>query len=303
MSTDQIKTALDPRQPPDATIEQVTSRDGTRIGLLRLGDGPGLVLLHGSMQTARSHLHLARCLADAFTVYLPDRRGRGLSGPNRPEHGIRQEVEDLDAVLTATGAHFVFGVSASALVALEAARTLPAVHKIAVYEPALLTSRDQNAWLPRYDRQMAQGKIAAALVTSMKGLTLGPPILNLMPNPLLVLLTNLTMNSEDKKAGDGAATMRSLAPTLHYEGTLLAEMTGAAQRFSTVTADVLLLGGSNGLRLFRPGMNALEQALPHVRRVELPGLDHGGAADVSNTNRGAKPDVVAAELRRFFAQS
>ena len=52
-------------------------------------------------------------------------------------------------------------------------------------------------------------------------------------------------------------------------------MTGTAQRFGTVTADVLLLGGSKGLRLFMPGMNALEQALPHVRRVEFLRLDHG----------------------------
>ena len=96
--------------------------------------------------------------------------------------------------------------------------------------------------------------------------------------------------------------MRSLAPTLHCEGTLLAEMTGTAQRFGTVTADVLLLGGSKGLRLFMPGMNALEQALPHVRRVEFLRLDHGSEADVSNANRAGRPDVIAAELLRFFAR-
>lgn len=302
MNADKTKTDSHPSHTPDPTIDEVISRDGTRIGFLRLGHGPGLVLLHGSMETARSHLQLAGYLSDTFTVYLPDRRGRGLSGPPGPRHGIRQEVDDLDAVLTATGAHYVFGVSASGLVALEAARTLPAVHKIAVYEPALLTNVEQNAWLTRYDRQMSEGRVAAALVTSMKGLTLGPPILNVIPNPLLVLLTELAMRSEDKKAADGAATMRSLAPTLHCEGTLLAEMTGSAQRFGAVTADVLLLSGSKGLRLFLPGMTALERALPNVRRVEFPGLDHGGSADVSNANRGAKPDVVGAELRRFFAQ-
>lgn len=302
LSAYKTKTDSHPTQVPDPTIGEVTSRDGTRIGYLRLGHGPGLVLLHGSMETARSHLQLARHLSDTFTVYLPDRRGRGLSGPPGAEHGIRQEVEDLDAVLTATGAHYVFGVSASGLVALEAVRTLPAVNKIAVYEPALLTNPEQNAWLARYDRQMSEGRVAAALVTSMKGLTLGPPILNLMPIRLLVLLTKLAMRSEDKKAADGAPTMRSLAPTLHCEGTLLAEMTGSARQFGTVTEDVLLLSGSKGLRLFLPGMQALEQALPNVRRVEFPGLDHGGSADVSSTNRSAKPDVVGAELRRFFAQ-
>ena len=55
-----------------------------RIGYLRLGQGPAVVLLHGSMESARSHTRLALALADAFTVYLPDRRGRGMSGPYRP---------------------------------------------------------------------------------------------------------------------------------------------------------------------------------------------------------------------------
>jgi hypothetical protein len=41
--------------------------------------------------------------------------------------------------------------------------------------------------------------------------------------------------------------------------------------------------------------------LPHAERVELAGLDHGGAADVTKANPKGKPAVVAAELRRFFA--
>ena len=66
----------------------VVSRDGTRIGYLRVGRGPAVVLLHGSSESARSHTQLAVALADAFTIYLPDRRGRGLSRspPPRPQH-------------------------------------------------------------------------------------------------------------------------------------------------------------------------------------------------------------------------
>lgn len=286
----------------DMTAGHVLSRDGTRIGYLRLGNGPALVLLHGSMETARSHTQLADALADEFTVYLPDRRGRGLSGPFGPDAGIAQEVEDLAAVLAEAGASKVFGVSVSGLVALEAARTLPAVEKIAVYEPGLLTSPAQSAWLERYDAQLAAGDVAAALVTSMKALTLGPRVLNVMPDRLLAALTNAALKSEDRKAADGDATMRTLAPTLHFEGRLLAEMTGTLQSFSTVRADVLLMAGSKGLRLFKPGLDALERVLPRARRVEFPGLDHGGSSDTSKTNRGGRPAVVATELRRFFAE-
>lgn len=55
-----------------------------------------MVLLHGSNESARSYTQLALALAGAFTVYLPDRCGRGLSGP---DHSMRTEVEDLQAVV------------------------------------------------------------------------------------------------------------------------------------------------------------------------------------------------------------
>ena len=112
---------------------QVASADGTRIGYLRTGDGPAVVVLHGSNESARSHLQLALALASNFTVYLPDRRGRGLSGPHRPGHSLRTEIEDLQAVVAHAGAHRVFGVSVSALIALQAARTAPAIRRVAAY--------------------------------------------------------------------------------------------------------------------------------------------------------------------------
>src|SRR6185295_3403762 len=86
------------------TSGRVTSRDGTPIGYLKTGRGPAVVIMHGSMESARSHTLLAQALAGDFTVYLPDRRGRGLSGPHRPDHSVRTEVEDLQAVLAESGA-------------------------------------------------------------------------------------------------------------------------------------------------------------------------------------------------------
>lgn len=286
------------------TTGSVVSKDGTRIGYLRLGQGPAAVLLHGSNESARSHTGLAVALADAFTLYLPDRRGRGMSGPYGPDYGMRTEVEDLDAVLAESGAQLVFGVSAGGLVVLEAARTRPAIRKVAVYEPALLTDRTRyTSWIGRFDREMAQGQVAAALITSMYGLDLAPPIFKVLPRRLLVALTNMAMKKEDKKAASDAVTMRKLAPTVHYEGVLLAEMAGTIDNFRAVPAGVLLLGGSKkGPAFLRPALDALARTLPRNQRVEFPGLDHGGSSDVSPTNRGGQPEVVASEIRRFFAQ-
>jgi pimeloyl-ACP methyl ester carboxylesterase len=262
------------------------------------------VLLHGSNESARSHTQLALALADTFTVYLPDRRGRGLSGPHRPDHGIRTEVEDLQAVLTGSGAQKVFGVSVSALIALEAARTQPAIHQIAAYEPALLMDATRyTGWVTRFDREMAQGKVAAALITSMYGLDLAPPAFKLMGRRLAEALTNRALNSEDKKATSDTVTERQLAPTLRYEGLLLAETAGTIETFAEVAAEVLLLGGDMKRPAFiRPAFDALARTLPHTRRVVFPGLDHGGSADVGPTNRRGKPDIVAPAIRSFFAQ-
>src|SRR5439155_6140452 len=75
------------------TTSSVTSKDGTTIGYRQLGHGPGVVLLHGAMESASSHIALAELLADAFTVYLPDRRGRGMSGPYPEHYRVRNDIE------------------------------------------------------------------------------------------------------------------------------------------------------------------------------------------------------------------
>jgi len=289
----------------EMTTGSVASKDGTRIGWLRVGDGPAVVLLHGSNESARSHTQLALALADAFTVYLPDRRGRGMSGPHRPDHNIRTEVQDLQAVLTESGAQRVFGVSISALIVLQAARTQPAIQKIAAYEPALLMDRSSRytGWVRRFDRELAKGKVAAALVTSVRGLDLAPPAFKLMPRPQAEALTNMAMDSEDKQATSDTVTMRKLAPTLRWEGLLLAEMTGTLSSFADVPAEVLLLGGDMERPAFiKPAFDALARTLPHSRRVLFPGLDHGGSADVGPANRGGKPEIVAPAIRSFLAQ-
>ncbi len=101
-----MKTKTSIKNPSTATarehysIGSVTSQDGTTISYRQLGYGPGVVLLHGAMESAQSHMQLAEALADTFTVYVPDRRGRGLSGPYGKDYSIQEDVEDMDALLT-----------------------------------------------------------------------------------------------------------------------------------------------------------------------------------------------------------
>jgi pimeloyl-ACP methyl ester carboxylesterase len=277
----------------------VSSQDGTTIGYRQLGHGPGVVLLHGSMSSGHNHMQLAEAMADAFTVYLPDRRGRGLSGPYSKDHSIQKDVEDIDALLNKTGAHNVFAVSTGGIICLQAALTLPAIHKAAIYEPPLfINSSVPTAVLTRFDNEMAQGNVAAALVTGMKGAQMGPPILNFVPRWLLERGTKIAMAGEDKKPESDYVTMRMLAPTLHYDFQLTVEMSGALESFKAMRTEVLLLGGSKSPAYFKIALHALEKVLTHVKRVEFLGLDHGASW---NTDRGGQPKPVAQELHRFFA--
>ncbi len=102
---------------------------------------PGLVLLHGGVNAAQHMMKLGPALAADYTIYLPDRRGRGLSGPAGPEYSIEREDEDLAAVVNHTGAEFVFGPADGGLFALHGAIGLDRVSKVAAYEPLLMLGR------------------------------------------------------------------------------------------------------------------------------------------------------------------
>jgi pimeloyl-ACP methyl ester carboxylesterase len=280
------------------TVHSVTSKDGTVIGYRRLGHGPGLVILHGMAESSESHIELAAALADTCTVYLPDRRGRGLSGAYEAGSGMAREVEDLDAVLTQTGAHDVFAVSAGALVTLHAALTSPSIERLAIFDPPFIVNGSpSSAFLTRYDRQIAEGNVAAALVTAMKATEMGPGLMRAMPDWMIEPLTRRMVAREDRLAKPGDVTMRMLAPTLHYDFQLVIESEGALDRFRDIRASLLLLGGSKSPRYFQRSLDALATVFPNARRLTFKGLGHEGSG---NARWRGKPLVVAEELRRFF---
>lgn len=279
------------------TIKRVvTSRDGTTIGYRQMGQGPGLTILHGSMSTGYNHIQLAEQLSHRFTVYLPDRRGRGMSGPYAASDSIESEVEDLVAVLTETGASDVIGVSFGAIICLEAALRHPALRRIALYEPSL-RMRNQEAVLQRFEAEFAKGDVPAALVTAMKGTQMGPRLFDIVPRWVLVLMTRQMIASMDRKGTGEYASFGALAPTLPFEARAIMTASTRLDRFSTLQNDVLLLGGSSSASHFKTALDSLAEILPRTRRMELRGLGHAGAW---NRDIGGKPELVAQALEDFF---
>jgi pimeloyl-ACP methyl ester carboxylesterase len=273
----------------------VTSADGTVIGYRRFGHGPGLVLLHGNLMASQSFTKLGAALGDDFTVTIPDRRGRGMSGPFGPEHSVRKEVEDLHALLVHTGATDVFGLSAGAVIALEAARHLPEIHRLALYEPPL-SFRDSRStdWVPRYERENAAGDLASAFVTIVKG-TMGSALIEAIPRFVLVPLARLALAADAREIKkNGEVPLRELVPTAHYDAAIVLELADCIDTFRTVSAKVLLLRGAKSPRYLHTACDRLAAVLPNVEQIELAGLGHLAA------DNGGKPARVAEELRRFF---
>ncbi|MBM7783973.1 alpha/beta fold hydrolase [Tenggerimyces flavus] len=279
------------------TALSATSADGTSLGYRSLGQGPGLVLVHGSVESAASHDELASALADSFTVTLYDRRGRGASGPFGSSHGLGTEVADLAAVLAATGSELVFGVSSGGLIALEAALSLP-LRKVVVYEPALVDSSYDMTSVDRYFARLAAGDVVGAMVAAMKAAQLGPPALSRLPDFVLRPLVRLGMRAEERSAAPGSFTMRQAAPTVAGDFRLVREAAGRASRYAEISASVLLLGGGQSPPYLKDGLATLERVLPVRQRVEFPRLGHGGSG---NAAQRGNPLTVAGAMRTFLA--
>jgi pimeloyl-ACP methyl ester carboxylesterase len=271
----------------------VASRDGTTIGYRRLGTGAGVILLHGGMKASQDFMRLATALSEAFAVYLPDRRGRGLSGPHGEHFTVEKEVEDVQALVASTGARHIFALSAGALVALRAALVTPPLERIALYEPPLsIDGSVPTGWTARYDREIARGKPASALVTAMQGMGV-LPVFRKLPRFILVPLLSLVMHAQGSGKGDDV-TIGSLVPTLRYDMQIVQEMSDTLDHYKSLRAPVLLLGGSESPGYFGVALDSLQRTLPRVERVTLHGLGHDGPED------DGRPELVAQQLRRFF---
>jgi pimeloyl-ACP methyl ester carboxylesterase len=108
---------------------------GATLSYEKAGDGPPLVLVHGSFSDHETNWAKVRpALGENFTVYAIARRGRGktTSGPT-----LLDEAEDLAAFLASLAEPvYLLGHSYGAQVALSAAADSPGhVRKLILYEP------------------------------------------------------------------------------------------------------------------------------------------------------------------------
>jgi pimeloyl-ACP methyl ester carboxylesterase len=78
----------------------VRSADGTRLAVWVEGEGPPLVLVHGSMCDHTASDPLVAELRDTMTTFAMDRRGFGASG-DAAGYALEREFEDVATVVEA----------------------------------------------------------------------------------------------------------------------------------------------------------------------------------------------------------
>ena len=274
------------------TAHTVRSADGTIIGYRQVGSGPGLILVHGGMMGSQNFMKLGQALADAFTVYIPDRRGRGLSG-SHGNYSLEKEAEDMRAVVGATGAGKIFGLSSGAIVTLQTALNELTIDKVIVYEPPIpVGGYDPRRWLDQYHEEIARGKFGAALLTVADG-TNGPTLLTRL-RFITAPLLNLAIRAETRNVEGDDVSLKDLILTIRYDAQTVLQSTGLIEKAKELHANVLLLGGSKSPGYLKAALDALQAAIPQVTRVILRGVGHLAA------DNGGRPRLVAQELKTFL---
>ena len=258
-------------------MDTVTSKDGTTIAFDRLGAGPPVILVSGGSVDRSSLAGLADLLAQKFSVFNYDRRGRGPSGDTQP-YAVQREVEDIDAVIAAAGGSAcLFGSSSGAALAIQAAASGLAITKLALWEAPFIIgdSRPRPAadTASVYRKFVAEGRRGDAVeyfMTQVVGL----------PEEFAAF-----GRTQPWWAGSEA-----LAHTLAYDAEIMGDYSLPTDRIARVAMPTLVLDGGASFDWMGQTAQAITDALPDGRRQTLPGQEHN-----------VDPTVLAPALEAFFA--
>jgi pimeloyl-ACP methyl ester carboxylesterase len=260
--------------------KKVQSADGTTIAFDQIGKGPALILVGGALEQRAMDsetAQLAPLMAEHFTVFHYDRRGRGDSSDTQP-YAVEREIEDIDALITeAGGSAFVFGLSSGAALALETAIKLDdKVKKLAMYKvPYNDDEAARRAW-EAYRKQLAnmlaQGRRGDALA-------------------LFMMLVGMPAEHLDRARQHPMWPMwEAVALTLAYDAAVMGEDASVpTEKASRVAVPALVMDGSASYPFMHVTALALVKAMPHAVHRTLEGQTHEVEAQ-----------VLAPVLREFF---
>ena len=267
----------------EATATRVASSDGTEIAYWSTGDGPPLVLVHGTTADHTRWRPLLPHLEPHATVHVVDRRGRGASGDTEP-YDVAREFEDVAAVVDAVAEEssspvVLLGHSYGGFCALGAAALTADLRALILYEPALAGAGSDlpPGVVERIESRLADGDREGALDLMMRQVVR-------MPEAEIALV-----RSQPSWAARVAA-----AHTIPRE---LRAVTGEvleAIGFDAITVPALLISGGDSPAYFRRDIDAVAGALPDARVTVIDGQQH--VADV------LAPHIFAEHVLGFLAE-
>jgi pimeloyl-ACP methyl ester carboxylesterase len=259
----------------------VRSADGTPLAVWVEGEGPPLVLVHGSMCDHTAFDPLVAELRAAVTTFAMDRRGFGASG-DADGYALEREFEDVAAVVEAVAARTggpvaLWGHSYGAGCAMGGAALTGAAGRLVLYEPGLGIPYPAGS-IEEVEAALAAGDAETAL--------------------LLVLVGIVGMTDEEiasLRSGPRWPAMLASAPTVPRECRAEDGWTYRPGAFEGLSAPTLLLAGTESPPVLREATDRALAAIPGAR-VELL---HGHAHLAYRSD----PAMVAAVIRSFVSGS
>jgi pimeloyl-ACP methyl ester carboxylesterase len=256
----------------------VRSADGTPMAVWVEGEGPPLVLVHGSMCDHTASDPLVAELRDTMTTFAMDRRGFGASG-DAAGYALEREFEDVvEAVAVRTGGPVaLWGQSYGAGCAMGGAALTGAVHRLVLYEPGLGIPYPAGS-IEEVEAALAAGDAGTAL--------------------LLVLAGIVGMTDEEVaslRSGPRWPTMLASAPTVPRECRAEDGWTYRPGLLDGVSAPTLLLAGAESPPVLRQATDQALAAIPGARLQELEGHAHLAIR--------TDPAMVAAVILAFVSGS
>jgi pimeloyl-ACP methyl ester carboxylesterase len=245
----------------------VVSGDGTPIAVFSSGDGPPLILLHGTTADHTTWRATGPELEHGYRVHAVDRRGRGASGDAGGEYSIELEFDDLVAVAEAIAGDAempvdVVGHSYGGRIGLGAALRTASIGRLVVYEGAPSPTRAAG-----YADPGAEQRIGALIEAGRRDEAL---------QEFFRVIVGMSPDELARYRSDPIWPRRVAAvhTTLREMRAESSEPAAGLAALGEVAIPVLQILGGDSREAFRESTAALDDRLANGRVVEIPGARH-----------------------------
>lgn len=221
-----------------------------------VGAGPAIVIVNGALSTARDAAQIARAFAEAgLRAITYDRRARGDSGDSASAAPER-EVEDLAAVVSASGpGTAVIGHSSGAVLALFAAGQGVPISHLFLSEPPFRFGEDEPAadLDERLQALVDDGRPEEAVVLFQRE-AVG------LPEPFI----------EQFRASPAFAQTARLGRSTVYDTLVTRRASTPSDDMREVRMPVTILCGVETMPLLITAVSRLAEAMPVAELVQVP---------------------------------